>query len=171
METPLTPSSGSLDAVTYFFVNSSVFILAIAVPFFILGLWLGRLTWGRYRRRFTESEDAVENLKIEVAQLKRRIAEQSARPIATFSHQSTPLSLAPTPMRATVFPEGNMLCVWTEPDWTPPAIRPQPNHAGTHGAPRSPSGRLRIGLLLLRNRHPLPAERATPYGRSPDGNR
>lgn len=130
MDNPLTPSSGSLDAVTYFFVNSGVFVSAIAVPFFIIGLWLGRLMWGRFKRRFRESEEAVENLKVEVAQLKRRIAEQSTRPMGTFAHQAAAQSLAPTPMRATVFPEGNMLCLWTEPDYHPPAIAPQPNHEG-----------------------------------------
>ena len=126
METSPSNSPGSLDAVTYFFVNSGVFILSIAIPFFLIGLLLGRLTWGRYKRLFRQSEDVVENLKGEVSQLKRRIAEQATRPISTFSHQAAPLTLASAPMRATVFPEGEMFCVWTESDWLPPKVTPQP---------------------------------------------
>jgi hypothetical protein len=129
MEPSLTTASDSLDAVTYFFISSGAFILAIAIPFFILGLWLGGLIWGRYKKMWRVSEEANETLKGEVSQLKRRIAEQATRPLVTFAHQAaTPAQSTSAPLRGTVFPEGNMTTIWTEPEWQPPKINVQPSH-------------------------------------------
>jgi hypothetical protein len=69
----------NLDATTYFFVTSGLFIGIVALVFFILGLWFGGLRWRGYKRRFRAAEAAIESLKTEAAQLKRRLAGQSPR--------------------------------------------------------------------------------------------
>lgn len=67
------------DAVTYFFMSSALFVLLIAAIFFALGIWIAALTWGRFKRRFLAARDEIEELKNELALLKRRVAEQAAR--------------------------------------------------------------------------------------------
>lgn len=69
----------NLDATTYFFVTSGLFIGLVALVFFILGLWSGGLLWRGYKRRWRHAEATIESLKHEAAQLKRRIAGQSPR--------------------------------------------------------------------------------------------
>lgn len=69
----------SLDATTYFFVTSGIFIGIVALVFFVLGWWFGGLLWRRYKRRCRTAETTIESLKHEIAQLKRCIAGQSAR--------------------------------------------------------------------------------------------
>ena len=84
----------SLDAATYFFVSSGIFIAVAAVLFFFLGLWLGGLIWAQYKRRFRHAEHAIEAFKGEVALLKRRLAEQSTRPSPT---------MGPSPLQSIAF--------------------------------------------------------------------
>ena len=36
-----------MDAMFYFLANSITLILVLAVVFFLLGLWLGQLLWGK----------------------------------------------------------------------------------------------------------------------------
>ncbi|OGT89121.1 MAG: hypothetical protein A2286_11570 [Gammaproteobacteria bacterium RIFOXYA12_FULL_61_12] len=36
-----------MDAITYFFFNSTLLIVVLAIVFFLLGLWLGWWLWGR----------------------------------------------------------------------------------------------------------------------------
>ncbi len=66
-----------MDALTYFLTNSSLIIGVTAVLFFFLGTWFAYLLWGRFKRRFRTASDAIESLKHENAQLKRRITEAS----------------------------------------------------------------------------------------------
>ena len=84
----------SLDAATYFFVSSSMIIAVSAVLFFALGLWLGQILWRHYKRLFRQSEDAIESFKGEVALLKRRLAEQSTRPLP---------GMGPSPLQSIAF--------------------------------------------------------------------
>jgi hypothetical protein len=77
----LTDLLNSLDAATYFFVSSGMVIAVAALLFFALGLWLGQILWKRYKRLFRQTEEVIESYKGEVAQLKRRLAEQSTRPL------------------------------------------------------------------------------------------
>lgn len=74
----------SLDGVTYFFVSSGIFVLVPAVLYFGLGLWIGALTWGRFKRRFIAGQETIEDLKNELSLLKRRSADLAAR---TLAHQ------------------------------------------------------------------------------------
>jgi hypothetical protein len=132
----------SLDATTYFFVSSGIFIVITALLYFGLGVWLGQILWGRFKRRFRQSEDAIEAYKGEVALLKRRLAEQTTRPApgsgpsplqAIAFKATTQVSLPPVAKevvpvqisaRALVpVPLGKPFTLWTEPDWHPAKVR------------------------------------------------
>ena len=93
-QSSLSELMNSLDAATYFFVNSAGFITVTAIIFFVLGLWMGRILWRRYKKRFHEGEEVIEAFKREVALLKRRIAEQSTR------HSP---GMGPNPLQAIAF--------------------------------------------------------------------
>lgn len=90
----LTDLLNSLDAATYFFVSSSMVIAVASLLFFALGLWLGQILWKRYKRLFRQSEEVIESFKGEVAQLKRRLAEQSTRPMP---------GMGPSPLQSIAF--------------------------------------------------------------------
>ena len=98
----------SFDGVTYFFLSSGIFVLITAALFFALGVWIGALTWGRFKRRFHGARDTIEELKSELAMLKRRVAEQATRP-----RPQQPLSSAPSLPRAPDLPEGRGFTLWT----------------------------------------------------------
>lgn len=63
------------DALTYFMVNSGVFLGAAAGVSFFCGLVFGKLIWGLHRRKLRRAERAIEAYKDEVATLKVRMAE------------------------------------------------------------------------------------------------
>jgi hypothetical protein len=90
----LTDLLNSLDAATYFFVSSTLVIAVAALLFFALGLWLGQILWRHYKRLFRQSEEVIESYKGEVAQLKRRLAEQSTRPLP---------GMGPSPLQSIAF--------------------------------------------------------------------
>jgi predicted flap endonuclease-1-like 5' DNA nuclease len=48
-----------LDALSYLLLNSTLLISVLALVFFLLGLWLGRLIWGRYQREAHHSHAAL----------------------------------------------------------------------------------------------------------------
>lgn len=98
----------SFDGVTYFFLSSATFVLLTAAIFFTLGLWIGGLTWGRFKRRFLAARDSIEELKSELALLKRRVAEQATRP----RPPAQPGATAPPPPES---PPARAFTVWTEP--------------------------------------------------------
>jgi hypothetical protein len=143
----------SLDAATYFFVSSGLFIVVAAVLFFVLGLWLGGLIWAHYKRRFRQAELAIEAFKAEVALLKRRLAEQSTRPspamgpsplqsiaFRTASPSESAPSAAPTVpslSRESVH-TGAPFTLWTEPEWN---LAPPPQthlREAIHAEPPAP---------------------------------
>ncbi len=130
-----------LDGTTYFFVSSGLFVGIVALVFLILGLWLGGIIWGRFKRRFRASEATVESLKNESAQLKVRIADLTARlatagasnPLtrpessmpAELQGEAPPLDPGPpaTSMQApeTALPPSQAFTLWTDPEWQGPA--------------------------------------------------
>lgn len=125
----------SLDATTYFLVNSGIVIGATAVIFSMFGLLFGFFTWGRYKRRWLRAEAANEALKSENALLKRRIADQVSRPLSAAANlkakpQYVPVILPPLvrelpkptldPVPA-FMPRSKAFSIWTEDDL---ALRP-----------------------------------------------
>ncbi len=117
----------NLDATTYFFVSSGLFVGIVAVVFFLLGLWFGGLLWREYKRRHRAAEATIESLKNEAAQLKRCIAGQTTRSLAGSSSPEPPepgitATVAGPEAAAPVFPLGQPFTVWTEPP-TPTSLR------------------------------------------------
>jgi hypothetical protein len=117
-----------LDGVMYFFVSSGIFVLVTAVLFFSLGLWIGALTWGRFKRRFRAGQETIEDLKNELALLKRRTAELASRglPHQQGQARSGPRSAlaalvhsVTNPPPTTPPPPGAGFTIWTEAGWAP----------------------------------------------------
>ena len=52
-----------MEAMIYFLVNSGTLILLLALTFFLLGLWLGWLSWGKYREKWQLGEQALSGLR------------------------------------------------------------------------------------------------------------
>lgn len=134
----------SLDAASYFLVNSGAVIGLTAALFFAFGLIFGGLTWGRYKKHWRRSGHAIESLKAENALLKRRIAEQATRPLPTPAVKNSrsqcaaviqPLPVAATPKPvadtiATAVPRSAAFSIWTEEGWgSRPAIHLLPPSA------------------------------------------
>ncbi len=124
----------SLDGVTYFFVSSGIFVLVPAVIYFGLGLWIGALTWGRYKRRFFAGQETIEDMKNELALLKRRSADLAARalthqPGAARTAMRSPLAalvpFAINPLPALPMPSA-AFTVWTEAGWIPQPVTSSP---------------------------------------------
>lgn len=125
----------SLDATTYFLVNSGLVIGATAAIFSMFGLLFGFFTWGRFKRRWLRAEAANESLKSENALLKRRVADQTTRPVFTHAAQKTKPQYIPVILPPLVreehkptldpfpafMPRSKAFCIWTEDDL---ALRP-----------------------------------------------
>lgn len=118
------------DALTYFLVNSGVYLGVAAGVFCFCGLVFGRLIWGLDRSKLRKAEKVLDSLKEEVATLKVRIAEGVSLPGRHFG-ASLPvaLSMPPAP-KGPFYPESRMFYTWGEEDWEPPQIQPQPQHPG-----------------------------------------
>lgn len=120
MKPALASLFDSLDGASYFFVSSGIFVLVTAAVFFGAGLWLGRLTWGRYRQSLEVAREEITEAKNEIALLKRRAAEQVARPLPAAARNSAsapnlaltalirPLGNAPAPV-----PASRAFTLWT----------------------------------------------------------
>ena len=67
----------ALEPILYFFTHSLLVVASAAVLFFLLGLWFGWLTWARHKRRARAFQEETTLLRHEIAQLKRRIAEDA----------------------------------------------------------------------------------------------
>ena len=121
-----------LDAVGYFFASSGLFILVTAAFFSSIGALIGFFTWGRYKRRLRLLQDELEAAKSENAQLKRRAAELAKRPAPqgpTPTASTSPLAALVRPQQKSYPSPGRAFSVWTEEDWVPAAVNPQPLHA------------------------------------------
>jgi predicted flap endonuclease-1-like 5' DNA nuclease len=83
-------NSLSSDPLFYFLAHSTLFVMIIAGTFFLFGLAFGWLTWARYKYHRRRLVSQVEALKDEIAQLKRKLAEQIARvsSLAEVQHQN-----------------------------------------------------------------------------------
>lgn len=68
------------EPLVYFLFHSAAFVTGLAVVFFMLGLWFGALTWGRFRKKNKVLQTELEEVREEVAVLKRKLAEQVMRP-------------------------------------------------------------------------------------------
>lgn len=96
------------EPLIYFLLHSGVFVLILGALFFILGLWFGALTWGKYKLQSKAAHEENQSLLGEIAVLKRKLAEQSLRPTST---ATTPPKLLTEvlPNVSEVFPERQAL--------------------------------------------------------------
>lgn len=107
----------------YFILHSGVFIAVLGATFFILGLWFGALTWGRYKKHKKALLLENAHLKEEMATLKRRIAEGSvkATPEAITKPGITPPPPAREPTPAPATPQSSQPKASPPTPPTPPA--------------------------------------------------
>lgn len=75
-----SPVTISIDPIIYFFTHSLLIIAASAVMFMGMGIWIGHLTWARFKRRARAFQEECDLLRHEIAALKRRIGEEQAGP-------------------------------------------------------------------------------------------
>ena len=68
----------SLDPIIYFYTHSFLIITVSAVMFMSLGVWIGHLTWAKFKRRARAYQEECDLLRHEIASLKRRIGEETA---------------------------------------------------------------------------------------------
>jgi hypothetical protein len=80
------------EPLIYFLLHSGVFVTALALTFFLIGVALGRAAWGRYKSRARALAVETEAQRNEIVDLKRKLAEQTLRPLPAF-----PAAPAPTP--------------------------------------------------------------------------
>jgi hypothetical protein len=159
----------NLDATTYFFVTSGLFIGIVGLVFFILGLWFGGLLWRGYKRRYRAAEATIESLKTEAAQLKRRIAGQSPRTQGSASTHGlsepefAPLEEAvleepPLEDESSPWPPRQPFTLWTLPggDEGEPAPLPASRAFTVWTEPRAPKA-VRIAEVLSNTPAELPA--------------
>ncbi len=131
---PISDFFSSLDAASYFLVNSGIIISITAAIFFAFGLMFGGLTWARYKRRWQRSASANEGLKADNAQLKRRLTEMATRTLSSMSSGSAKTQYVPVivspPVTANLVPaapvsmpafssRSEAFTVWTETGWSP----------------------------------------------------
>ncbi|HSI62075.1 MAG TPA: phage holin family protein [Candidatus Saccharimonadia bacterium] len=148
----------NLDATSYFFVSSGVFVGIVALVFFILGLWFGGLLWRGYKRRYRAAEATIESLKNEAAQLKRCIAGNTARPQAGSSSLGlTETVISPTEMEpvesAPLIPLGQPFTLWTLPEAPAPEPPPASRAFTVWTEPPAPKS-MRIADLLSAGSEP-----------------
>ncbi|MDZ4403571.1 hypothetical protein [Prosthecobacter sp.] len=69
----------STEPLFYMLMHSGVFVTVLGIIFFIIGLLFGYATWGRYKRQTRELRGEAAAMKDEIAQLKRKIGDQSVK--------------------------------------------------------------------------------------------
>ncbi|MES2738752.1 MAG: hypothetical protein V4672_20715 [Verrucomicrobiota bacterium] len=91
----------------YFLLHSGVFVAGLGLVFFLLGLWFGALIWGRFRRQNQRLMEEGNELREEMAGLKRKLAEQAVRPATGVLPAAAPAALLTEvlPSVSEVFPE------------------------------------------------------------------
>lgn len=80
----------SLEPLVYMLMHSAVFVTVLGVVFFIIGLLFGYATWGRYKRLTRELRGEAVEMKDEIAQLKRKVADRSVKsgPVAAMATET-----------------------------------------------------------------------------------
>ncbi len=129
----------SLDALIYFATHSLLIVSVAAGVFFFMGLWVGWLTWAKYKRRARAYSEELQIQRREIANLKRRIAEETVVPDADSSPpELTPLLSEPlfeaakNPIAAAVEQRNEKEDSETEPE-------PEPMTVGKAETPRQTS--------------------------------
>lgn len=122
----------SLDATSYFLVNSGVVIAITASIFFTFGLLFGALTWARYKKRWQKSNALIESLKADNSQFKRRLADMATRTLHASASQPVrtkyvPVNLPPavsaSPGPTPAFtPRSAAFTIWMEDGWSPQLV-------------------------------------------------
>lgn len=69
----------SAEPLFYMLMHSGTFVSVLGGVFFIIGLLFGYATWGRYKRQTRELRGEAAAMKEEIAQLKRKIGDQSVK--------------------------------------------------------------------------------------------
>ena len=69
----------STEPLFYMLMHSGAFVGVLGAVFFIVGLLFGYATWGRYKRQTRELRGEAAAMKDEIAQLKRKIGDQSVK--------------------------------------------------------------------------------------------
>lgn len=122
------------EPLIYFLLHSGVFILAMGLLFFLLGLWFGALVWGRYKRKCQALHTENEAFREEIANLKRKLAEQSMRPTSA-AVELPKILTEQLPSVSEIFPERvsqsfPALAALPAPEETPPVESPEvtPTH-------------------------------------------
>ena len=89
----------SMDALLYFTTHALVVVAVCALTFFLLGLYVGFLTWGKFKRRARAYYEEIQLQRSEIANLKRRLSERNKdEPEEDASPSPTPVvNLAPPP--------------------------------------------------------------------------
>ncbi|MEZ5387094.1 MAG: hypothetical protein R3F13_16420 [Prosthecobacter sp.] len=80
----------SLEPLLYMLMHSAVFVTVLGVVFFVIGLLFGYATWGRYKRQTRELRGEAVEMKEEIAQLKRRVADRAVTsgPVAAMATET-----------------------------------------------------------------------------------
>ena len=78
MNPPAPQMEFSIEPIIYFYTHSLFVIAVSAVVFMIMGIWIGHLTWAKYKRRARAYQEECDLLRHEIAALKRRIGESTA---------------------------------------------------------------------------------------------
>jgi predicted flap endonuclease-1-like 5' DNA nuclease len=69
----------SAEPLIYMLMHSAAFVAVLGFVFFVLGLLFGYATWGRYKRKTRTLQSEAAAMKTEIADLKRKVGEQSVR--------------------------------------------------------------------------------------------
>jgi len=69
----------SAEPLVYMLMHSGAFVAVVGTVFFTIGLLFGYATWGRYKRQTRELLGEAASMKEEIAQLKRKVGDQSIK--------------------------------------------------------------------------------------------
>ena len=98
----------SLDALLFFGTHSLLVVAICAGTFFSIGLWVGYLTWAKFKRRARAYYEEIQLQRSEIANLKRRITQESVDSLPTPTIgllEATPLGNSPAELpQKTVIP-------------------------------------------------------------------
>jgi len=93
------------EPLIYFLLHSGVFVLALASVFFLIGVWMGAVIWGRYKKQLNNARVEIAGQFQEIAVLKRKLAEQSMRTASGPLNPPPALLTEVLPAVGEVFPE------------------------------------------------------------------